>query len=271
MFIPHLSAALEYWFFKVNAGPIALIVDWIERRKSNEHVLRASVHSPYKREVIFERLDSFMPVDNFMSTQRTVGHAGDVSWDLQITPNGDWFKPDIFPAGLLKMPDLASIGAPFVTFTGWIRHGSQQTTLEHVPGSITQYWGRQLAAEWWWVSAHQFDRDGIAVEGTILKSRVWGTSIQTPLAFLYLRQQDKREYIIAPGNLARVDGTPQEFQVEFRRIGREKVTLICKGRDYGDFGDNIINTLTGDMELRLGDRVIASAKGTAGLERLGPY
>ncbi len=79
MFTPHPSAALEYFFFKVNAGPIALIVDWIERRKLNEHILRASVHSPYKREVIFEKLDSFMPADNFMTTQRTVGHAGEVS------------------------------------------------------------------------------------------------------------------------------------------------------------------------------------------------
>ena len=33
----HPSAALEYWFFKVNAGPVALIVDWIERRRLKEH------------------------------------------------------------------------------------------------------------------------------------------------------------------------------------------------------------------------------------------
>jgi len=270
MFTPHPSAALEYWFFKVNAGPIALIVDWIERRKVNEHVLRASVHSPHKREVIFEKLDTFMPGDNFMTTQKTAGHAGEVSWDLEIVPNGDWFKPDIFPAGLLQMPDLAAFGAPLVTFNGWIRHGPHQTMLDRVPGSITQYWGRQLAAEWWWVSAHQFDREGIVVEGTILRSRVWGTSIQTPLAFLYLRQQDKREFIIAPSNLARVQGTPEEFQVEIKRMGKGKITLNCKGREYGDFGDNIINTLTGDMELREGDRVIARANGTAGLERLYP-
>ena len=270
MFTPHPSAALEYWFLKVNAGPIALIVDWIERRKLNEHVLRVSVHSPHKREVIFEKLDAFMPGDNFMTTQQTVGHAGEVSWDLEIVPGGDWFKPDIFPAGLLKMPDLASFGAPLVTFSGWIRHGSHQTTLDHVPGSITQYWGRQLASEWWWVSAHQFDQEGIVVEGTVLRSRLWGTSLQMPLAFFYLCQQNKKEFILAPSNLARVQGTPEEFQIEISRIGKEKITLICKGREYGDFGDNIINTLTVDMELREGDRVIARANGTAGLERLAP-
>jgi len=30
MLKPHSSAALEYWFFKVNRGPIALIVDRIK-------------------------------------------------------------------------------------------------------------------------------------------------------------------------------------------------------------------------------------------------
>jgi len=54
MFVSHPSSALEYWFFKVNVGPIALIVDWIERHKTKEHLLRASIHSPYKREVIFK-------------------------------------------------------------------------------------------------------------------------------------------------------------------------------------------------------------------------
>jgi hypothetical protein len=270
MFTLHPSAALEYWFFKVNAGPIALIVDWIERRKTGEHILRASVHSSYKRKVIFENLPSFMPSDNFMTTQRTVGHAGEVSWDLSITPNGDWFKPDLFPAGLLKIPDLAAFGAPLVTFTGWIRHGPLHTTVDRIPGSITQYWGRQLAVEWWWVSAHQFDREGIVLEGTALRSRVWGTSLQTPLAFFYLRQQEKKEFIIAPANFARVTGTPEEFQVEINRIGKEKITLVCKGREYGDFGNNIINTLTGDMELRQGNQVIACANGTAGLEHLFP-
>jgi hypothetical protein len=37
---PHPSAALEYWFFKVNSGPIALLVDWIARRDTNKLWLR---------------------------------------------------------------------------------------------------------------------------------------------------------------------------------------------------------------------------------------
>lgn len=149
MFASHPSSALEYWFFKVNAGPISLLVNWIERRKLNEHWLRVSIHSPHKREVIFEKLDALMPGDNFLNTQRTVGHAGDVSWELDIDPAHTWIKPDIFPAGLLHMSDLRVISAPLPTFTGWICHCPQQTSLNHVPGLVSHYWGRQLASEWW--------------------------------------------------------------------------------------------------------------------------
>lgn len=52
MFASHLSTVLEYWFFEVNAGPIALIVDWIERPGQKEHWLRVSIHSRW----IFEQV-----------------------------------------------------------------------------------------------------------------------------------------------------------------------------------------------------------------------
>ena len=270
MFASHPSTALEYWFFKVNAGPIALIVDWIERRKRKEHWLRVSIHSPHKREVIFERLDTLMPSDNFLSAQRTVGHAGDVSWELDIELGHDWIKPDIFPVGLLQMADLTLVSAPLATFSGWIRHASQQTTLNHVPGLLSHYWGRQLASEWWWVSAHQFDREGVVVECTVLRSSLWGTSAQLPFAYLYLQGLDRQDFLLAPFNPVRVAGSPEKFQIEFNRIGREKITLIGTGRQYGDFGDRIMNTLTGDLEICEGSRVIARANGTAGLERRTP-
>ncbi|GAA1998363.1 hypothetical protein [Microbacterium pumilum] len=269
-FREHPSAALEYWFFKVNAGPIALIVDWIERRRRGDHVLRVSVHSPYKREVLFDELPSWMPGENFMTTERCAGHAGEVSWDLTIDVVGEPVMPDIFPAGLLKVPDLATYGWPLATFTGWIRHGPEHVALTAVPGSITQYWGRRLATEWWWVSAHQFDRGDTALEGTVLRSRVWGTPVRVPLAYFFVSQEGKAEFIVTPPGSVRVEGTPEEFRVDIRRRHREVLTLLCAGREYGDFGDGIVNTLVGDMEVREGDRVLARATGTAGLERRSP-
>jgi len=272
MLTPHPSSAIEYFFFKVNAGPIALIVDWIERRKLNEHWLRVSIHSPYKREVIFEKLETFMPGDNHLSTHRTVGHAGEISWDLEIDLGMEHIKPDIFPAGLLRMPDTLYESAPLAKFTGWIRHGSQRSDLKQVYGAVTQYWGRQLTQEWWWLSAHQFDQDGVAIECSVFKTSLWGTSAQMPFAFLYLHQNGRKEYLLAPPNSTRVEGSPDHFQIQFSRIGKEKIMLIGKGREYEDFGfgDGIINTLTGDLEIRRGNQVIALAKGTAGLERRFP-
>ena len=270
MFNPHPSSALEYWFFKVNAGPIALIVDWIERRKLKEHVLRVSIHSPFKREVVFEHLDSFMPDDNFLTTKRTVGQAGDVSWDLDIDLGSEQIKPDIFPAGLLKMPDTLYESAPLAKFTGWIRHGTEKITLDQVYGTVPQYWGRQLLQEWWWLSAHQFNTEGIAVECAVFRTSLWGTSLQMPFAFLYLHRNGKRGFLLAPPNSTNVEGSPDQFKIEFSSIGREKIILVATGREYGDFGDRIINTLTGDLEIFEGNRVIARANGTAALERRVP-
>lgn len=270
MFKLHPSAALEYWFFKVNTGPIALIVDWIERRKQGEHVLRVSIHSPYKREVVFEKLTSYMPGDNFMTTQKTTGHAGDVSWDLEIDPGQEYIHPDIFPSNLLKMTDTIIESAPLAKFTGWIRHGSQQTSLTNARGMISHYWGRQLYPEWWWISAQQFDQEDVMVECAVGRSRLWGTAAQIPLGYFYLHRQGKSELIMAPNQTARVSGSPDNFQLEITRRNKEKITLIGTGREYGDFGDHIINTLTGDLEIREGDRVIARANGTAGLERRIP-
>jgi hypothetical protein len=48
MLQPHPQAALECWFFKVNAEAVELLVDWIARRRMREHWLRVSIHSPAK-------------------------------------------------------------------------------------------------------------------------------------------------------------------------------------------------------------------------------
>jgi hypothetical protein len=270
MLSAHPSAAIEYWFFKVNEGLIALIVDWIERRKSKEHVLRVSIHSQYKREVIFETLDAYMPGDKFLSPTKTVGRCGDLSWDLDIELGSERLKPDIFPAGLLRMPDTLYESAPLAKFTGWIRHGPQKITLDRVRGAVTHYWGRQLIQEWWWLSAHQFDVEDVALECCVFRTSLWGTAVQMPIAFLYFYQHGKRNFLIAPPNAANVTGTPNQFSIEFKGLGRKKVSLVGTGRDYGNFGERIINTLTGDLLIFIDNQRIACAKGTAGLERRAP-
>ena len=75
---------------------------------------------------------------------------------------------------------------------------------------------------------------------------------------------------MAPLSLARVNGSPEKFEIHIQRLGADTITLTGAGRDYSDLGDGIINTLVGDLEIREGGRLIARAEGTAGIERRAP-
>jgi hypothetical protein len=271
MLQPHPHAALEYWFFKVNARPLALLVDWIARRRTHENWLRVSIHAPEKRAVLFDKQAS--PVSQghtFLSADRTVGHLDEVAWELDFELGVEWVDPNIFPLSLLSITDLSLVSAPLVTFTGWVRYGDDQITLQRVPGMISHYWGRQLSPTWWWVSANQFDREGVAVECTVLRSGLWGIPVRLPLAYFYLKDSTEPELVRSPPAIARVTGSPEKFELQIRRFWAETITLKAVGRDYGDLGDGIINTLVGDLEIFKGDRLLARAKGTAGLERRAP-
>jgi hypothetical protein len=261
---PHPRAALEYWFFKVNAGPIALIVDWIARRKRGETILRASVHSPHGREVLFE---SQSAVPHRFEAHRTSGRVKSLEWALDVDTGAEWIAPQLFPASQLRLPDMTLVSAPLAAFTGWIQHGAQRVELRQARGLISHYWGRQLPREWWWVSANQFDEAGVAVECMWLRSGLWGAPVGLPLAYLYLRRPGQRLWWIAPPATAQVRGAPEAFEIKFQRLGAPPVRLAAQGREHGDFGDGIFNTLVGDLEIWLGDTCVARAHGTAGLER----
>lgn len=265
---PHPGAPLEYWFFKVNAGPVALLVDWIERRPAAELLLRVSIHAPGRRQVLFEALTSPLARQaNYLSMERTVGQLGDISWDLHIDPGGARIAPDLFPLGLLRVADLSLVSAPLGTFTGTISIRGRDYSLEGARGLVSHYWGRRLASSWWWVSANQFDDPDVAVECSLLRTRLWGTPAEAQLAYLYLRRKTNgRLYLALPG-MCRVSGSPEHFEINFQRFGQPPIILTGTGRDYGDLRNGIINTLVGDLEVREGDQLIAVATGTAGLER----
>ena len=271
MLAPHAFAALEFWFFKVNTGTVALIVDWIARRRAGEFWLRAGIHTPDRHETLFDKKPApVSPELVGISGRQTSGQVGDVRWELDIDIGETWIAPDIFPARLTRMADLALFSAPHATFTGNIWHGSQRTEVNRSPGMVSHYWGRQLAPEWWWVSASQFDQPDVAVECSVLRTGVWGIPLRMPLAYLYLSTADRQSLIIAPPARAKVTGSPEQFEVAFQPIGGAAITLRATGREYTDFGEGIVNTLVGDLDIRQGGRLIARATGTAGLERRAP-
>ena len=272
MLSPHPSTDLEYWFFKVNSGSVALLVDWIARRKQNENILRVSIHTPQHRDVFFDKLPlPMIHEQNFMTTQRTRGYLRDISWALDIECNQERVDPNFRLDKFLGITDLALLSAPLAKFTGWVQHGPLlRVELQSAPGMIAHYWGRQLPHEWWWISVNQFDQADVAVECALVRTSVWGVSLRLPLSYLYLRRANERNFIIAPPARTQVTGTPEKFEIQFRPFAGKTITLKAQGREYGDLGDGILNTLVGDLDIWEGNELIARAKGTATLERRAP-
>jgi hypothetical protein len=84
------------------------------------------------------------------------------------------------------------------------------------------------------------------------------------------RASGAQTFIISPPAQARVSGTPEQFEIHVRPLAGKPFTLKARGREYGDLGDGIANTLVGDLEVWEGDELLARAEGTAGLEQRVP-
>lgn len=254
----HPRATLEYRFFKVNAGPYALLVDWIDRRPVGESLLRVSVHAPGRRAVLWGAGASGELVPN-----HTSGDLDGVAWQLAIGNTAGWINPQPPLAPQLRLFDMSLVSAPDVIFTGWLRVDGQEVQLQQARGMLAHYWGRGLPSAWWWLSANQFDQPGVALECMLVRSRLLASPLSLSVAYLYLQTEDSRHLWFAPPARVSLSGSPDAFEITLRR----DVRLVARGRDYGDLGDGIANTLTGDLEIWQSGIRLAVATGTAGLER----
>jgi hypothetical protein len=261
----HPNTRLEYWFFKVNHGSTAILVDWIARRQNQSLELRVSIHHNERHEVFFAETDEIT-----LTATHTTGQIEDVSWDLRIDTRQKWIAPDIFPAKLLRLSDLMLVSAPLARFSGQIQIGSDKVKLNQAAGMMSHYWGRQLAPEWWWLSANQFEDGKGAIECSVFKSHVWGLPLKLPLAYLYWHDGNRGKLMMSPPSRTSVTGNPDRFEVRFQPLRGDPYFLRGAGRHYNDLGDHIINTLVGDLAIYHGETCLAMAKGTAGLERRQP-
>ena len=273
----HPDAALEYWFFKVNAGPVALLVDWIVRRRDRSQpngrpaIVRLSVHSPLKRAVLHQDVaEADLLEEVGQLPGRTAGRIGDVEWALEGELVDGWIAPDVFPAGALRMADLSLVSAPRVVFNGWVEVQGRRTEVAGAPGMMSHYWGRNLPREWWWISAGPFDRPEFVVECAALRTGLWGWPIHVPMAYLYLKHEGRRRLLTSPPQRVAARGSPDSFEVRFRDVTGRSIRLLGRGRDYADLGERIVNTLVGDLVVWEGGRMLGRAEGSAGLERRRP-
>lgn len=264
----HPRTNFEYWFFKVNSGSVALLVDWIARRGEGRNLLRVSIHSPEGRVVLFEDVPALIqnPI-SWLTQQQTKGQLGDIRWQLTIQPETHWIHPQLFPATQLQLPDMRLSSLPQARFNGWIEHGKSRFEIKESAGMVAHYWGRQLPPQWWWISVNQFDQPNFTLEAMVVRSHIWGIPIQIPLAYLFLRQGNQQTFWIAPPTFTKTTGNPNSFAIQFQRLGSPPIRFTAQGTDYGDLGDSIINTLCGNLTLYQGEKLLAQAIGTAGLER----
>jgi hypothetical protein len=272
MLKPHPASQLEYWFFKFNYQGVALLVDWIARRRTGAGEVRISIHSPTAREVIF--LDHAPILENGpleLSMQATSWYVGDVRWELALETSIERIRPQIFPAEQLKAFDMSLVSAPRVSFNGWIEHHGNRYPIDQALGMVSHYWGRQLPDEWWWISANQFSDANVSVECSFLRSRIWGSTIGVPIGYFYYHRGSQSSLLISPPARIAVTGTQDAFQVVVRSFLGRKIVLEAKGREYASLGDGIVNTLIGDLQLIEAGQTIARAEATAGLERRAPH
>jgi hypothetical protein len=265
---PHPSAPLEYWFFKVNHRGIALLVDWIARRKVSTGHLRISIHSPMGRQVLHTGHPTILRHGAAeLSMQETSWLRGDVRWHLALAPSSQRIRPQLFAAEQLKLFDMSLESSPRVAFTGWIEHRGTRFSVDHAPGMISHYWGRALPQEWWWISATRFEDPPLALECMALRSRVWGTSASLSLGYLYFRDRSDSRLLISPPARLTVSGTPEAFEIAASARSGPRFALKATGRDYASFDEGIVNTLVGDLEVWQEGHLLSVVRGTAGLER----
>ena len=72
--------------------------------------------------------------------------------------------------------------------------------------------------------------------------------------------------LIAPPTRISVSGVPESFELKAKSFFGPQIILKAKGGEYGSFGEGIINTLTGDLEVWEDNELLGQALGAAGLE-----
>jgi hypothetical protein len=267
------GSPLEYWFFRLNAGPLAFLVDFIVRRSMGNAEVRVSL--ALDGGGLVEQLDAATWVatgDRVVIGECTFdgegskGRVGDIEWDLRQELGGSRIYPQPPPIRWLHPFDMEIVSRPRARFSGLVRVGAVIVPCAEVPGLVSHYWGRRLPDSWWWISANLFEDGDFAVEGLLAHTRFWSMApIAMDTGYLWVEAHGRRHLVIHPLNgLIRIEGTPETFTLRARRLARPDFSLRCSAASdaYVDLGEGIRQTLLGTCVIE----GMGKARGTAGLE-----
>jgi hypothetical protein len=277
--------ALDYAFFKLNLPEqhVALLVDFIIRRRQRIAQVRVSVHAPegsgvYLAEHPLERLTVASSSANACAISlgdcwlRATGSRGAVeaaAWDLTFHPTGPLLNPLLTIAGPLNPFDMALKTIPNVRFSGAMTIAGQTYEVHDAHGMVSSYAGRALPERWFWVSCNAFDREDLALECLVSRSALFGSPLYATAGYLYLSTADRTEWILAPLNGSiRLAGTREAISITAWRFGGARYVLRGEvaPQDFHDLGDRIWNTLIGSCTLE----GYGTARASASLEERMP-
>jgi hypothetical protein len=193
--------ALDYAFFKLNLPEqnVALLVDFIVRRRRRIAQVRVSAHAPegsgvYLAEHPLERLAvasssadacAVSLGDCWLGATGSRGAVAAAAWDLTFHPTGPLVSPLISIAEPFNPFDLSLQTVPNVRFSGTITIAGQTYDAQDAHGMVSSYAGRALPERWFWFSCNTFDREDLVVELFGLTHRaVWIASASEVRLFL---------------------------------------------------------------------------------------
>jgi hypothetical protein len=271
------EAPLEYWFFKFNSGRLALLVDFIAKRRRRQAEVRLSFWVDGTGRVERARSTTWRTTGTVaaiagceLHSQGSWGAVADVEWDLAYETGPARVDPAPRPLKLLRPLDMQLLSRPQARFAGSVRVGEERFAVSDAAGMLCHYWGARLPERWHWISVNHFGDGQGAVEAMLVRSRLWGLPrIGLDAGYVFLTRGDRSRLLISPftGRM-RINGSWHDFRLVARPFaGGEPVRLACSAppERYNDLGEGIRQTLLGSCSV---DGVTA-ASGSAGLEVRG--
>jgi hypothetical protein len=245
------NAPLEYWFIKLHAGDLAFLVDYIIRRASGRAEVRVSLWTGGRGRVArtygdgrSSGADVFIGDDRF-GPGRCQGSGPDVAWDLTYEVDPGRAAPTV---PLLDGAfDMSLVSRPRTVFHGSVVVDGVRHEVVAAPGSVTHYWGRRLPERWHWISANGFAGTDLALEGVLLRTRLWGRRPALNAGYLWLSRDGRDRLLVSPlTGLMTVAGQRTDYTLTARGP-RTTTRLRCWAppEAYNDLGEGIRQTLLG--------------------------
>ncbi len=267
------NSPYQYWFFKLNATPLALLVDWILRPGRPPH-LRISVQSVAEPRVTFHEAPVSFPGsawirigDAVLGPTYTRGQIDDLAWELEIAPQTELLQPTARLGILGRVLPLSThvVSFPAVRFSGRLVYKGE-TWEGEAWGAVTHYWGHTLPRHWFWLNAVVDPGASIFVEALVAEQRLrWLPWPHLRAGYFWLHVGGRERLIIHPFT-GRLDvwGPPDTAVLRAVPWHGEGYAVHCRAhpKAWQKLGDDIINTLTGQARV-LG---VGDCYGTAGIE-----